>query len=203
MARERPNAGIEEGRLADLGDVCEILVAAFRDDPVAAWAIPEADCRGEVLHGRLELIVEACLRHGEVYVNANRSAAALCIPPGAALVGDDEAELFGKRLERVTGENAGRFFELDKRKKERYPEAPCLYLALMGVVPERQGHGLGSALLAAVLQRADASVTPTYLEATSAKSRRLYQRHGFQEIGEIALPDGPALWAMWRAPMEP
>jgi len=26
----------------------------------------------------------------------------------------------------------------------------------------------------------------------------LYRRHGFEQIGEIELPDGPSLYPMWR-----
>jgi GNAT superfamily N-acetyltransferase len=118
-----------------------------------------------------------------------------------ALIAEGEAEAFGERLEMVSGENAARFFELDTRKRERFPEAPCFYLALMGVIPERQGRGLGAALLATVLQRCDVNRTPAYLEATSASSRGLYERHGFERVGEIVMSDGPSLWPMWREPV--
>lgn len=39
-----------------------------------------------------------------------------------------------------------------------------------------------------------------YLEATSPLNRRLYERHGFEVTGEIQLPNGPAMWPMWREP---
>ncbi|MFJ8632616.1 hypothetical protein [Streptomyces sp. NPDC093568] len=39
------------------------------------------------------------------------------------------------------------------------------------------------------------------LEASSVRSRRLYERLGFEPEGEpIALPDGPRMWPMWREP---
>jgi predicted GNAT family N-acyltransferase len=62
------------------------------------------------------------------------------------------------------------------------------------------GDDLGSALLAATLNRCDAEAGPAYLEATSPRNRRLYARHGFEVVGEIALPGGPSLWPMWREP---
>jgi GNAT superfamily N-acetyltransferase len=197
----RPSTSIERGRAEDLSDVCVALVQAFHDDPVAGWVIPDADQRGAVLRGRFELLVEAFLRKGEVYVLEDRSGAALVVPPGVALIAEGEAEAFGERLEKVSGENAARFFELDTRKRERFPEAPCFYLALMGVIPEQQGRGLGAALLATVLQRCDVNRTPAYLEATSASSRGLYERHGFERVGEIVMSDGPSLWPMWREPV--
>ncbi|QYN34952.1 hypothetical protein K1T35_42510 [Pseudonocardia sp. DSM 110487] len=49
------------------------------------------------------------------------------------------------------------------------------------------------------LVRADADGLPAYLEATSLRSRSLYERHGFRDAGDpIQLPDGPSLWPMWR-----
>lgn len=46
----------------------------------------------------------------------------------------------------------------------------------------------------------DALGDAAYLEATSPDNRRLYERHGFEVTGEIVVPDGPTLWAMWRDP---
>ena len=76
----------------------------------------------------------------------------------------------------------------------------CYYLNLLGVDPAHHGRGFGSALLAATLRRCDAESSPAYLEATSPRNRRLYARHGFEVVGEIALLDGPSLWRMWREP---
>ncbi|MDN5858748.1 MAG: GNAT family N-acetyltransferase, partial [Pseudonocardia sp.] len=63
-----------------------------------------------------------------------------------------------------------------------------------------RGAGQGSAMLRTVLDRADRSRVPAYLEATSPDNRRLYERHGFVVTGEIAVADSPPLWTMWREP---
>lgn len=49
-------------------------------------------------------------------------------------------------------------------------------------------------------RRWDARGDAAHLEATSPDNRRLYERHGFEVTGEIVVPDGPTLWAMWRDP---
>lgn len=51
-----------------------------------------------------------------------------------------------------------------------------------------------------VLGRADADHAPAHLEATSEHSRRLYERHGFVVVEELAVTGSPSLWAMWREP---
>ncbi|WP_199435287.1 hypothetical protein [Qaidamihabitans albus] len=40
---------------------------------------------------------------------------------------------------------------------------------------------------------------PAYLEASSPRDRRLYERVGFTDLGDpIEPPDGPRLQPMWR-----
>ena len=71
----------------------------------------------------------------------------------------------------------------------------------MGVAPEWQGKGLGSALMKPALDSLDADGVPSYLESSTPRSRALYQRNGFAVTDEFNLPSGgPPLWQMWREP---
>lgn len=55
--------------------------------------------------------------------------------------------------------------------------------------------------MAPVLERCDREGLPAYLEASSARNRALYLRHGFEVVEEVHLPaDGPPVWLMWRNP---
>ncbi|CAM5482581.1 hypothetical protein SVIOM342S_10461 [Streptomyces violaceorubidus] len=75
------------------------------------------------------------------------------------------------------------------------------YLWMIGVVPGRQGEGLGTALIESVLDRLDREGLPAYLEASSARGKVLYERLGFEFTGRaLDLPDGPRMWPMWREP---
>jgi GNAT superfamily N-acetyltransferase len=82
-----------------------------------------------------------------------------------------------------------------------HPGEPHWYLDSLGVVPELQGRGIGSALMRPMLERCDHERVPAYLNAGSWRSRDLYLRHGFEVIEEFRLPEGgPPLWRMWREP---
>ena len=61
---------------------------------------------------------------------------------------------------------------------------PFEKLALLGVRPDCQNRGLGSALLAYHLAGLDRRLVPAYLEASSKASRELYLRFGFFDLGE-------------------
>jgi ribosomal protein S18 acetylase RimI-like enzyme len=80
-----------------------------------------------------------------------------------------------------------------------HPHEPHWYLWMLGVDPERQGEGLGSRLLAEILERCEAERVAAYLEASTERNRALYLRHGFEDAGELRLPgDGPRMWPMWH-----
>lgn len=84
-------------------------------------------------------------------------------------------------------------FDTHHRRDRHY------YLQFIGVRPECQGTGIGSALLRAVLDCCDREGAAAYLEADE-RSKLLYLRHGFEATAEIRLPKGPSFWPMWRAP---
>lgn len=186
--------------IADVPTLSEALARAFQDDPVFAWVLPDANRRRQRLPAVFAAFAETYLPHGETYVAGDGAGAALWAPAGSEPVPEEHAEAFGQRLAAALGDDADRAFELDALLEQHHPAQPCFYLQFVGVVPERRGSGLGSRLLTTVLQRCDASATPAYLEATSEDNRRLYQRHGFETVGELTLPDGPSLWPMWREP---
>ncbi|MCD0446872.1 GNAT family N-acetyltransferase [Glycomyces sp. A-F 0318] len=77
---------------------------------------------------------------------------------------------------------------------------PHLHLHSIATVPWLRGEGAGGALLAERLRLADEEGLPVYLEASTARSARLYERAGFAAAGApIALPGGgPELVPMWR-----
>jgi len=58
--------------------------------------------------------------------------------------------------------------------------------------------GIGSALLAHGLARADRNRLPAYLEATSRRSVPLCRRLGFEITGVVDQPGYPEIFEMWR-----
>ncbi len=184
----------------DGGRIAGTLARAFIDDPVFRWVCPDDERRDGLLPGFFALFTQAMTRHDEIYVAGQGTGAALWAPPGRAAVADADAEEFGRNLEEMSGADAERMFAISKLLDEHHPPGSYYFLQFVGVEPDRQGHGIGSALLAHMLERCDREGARAYLDATSPDNKRLYERHGFRASGEFAPQGGPPLWPMWREP---
>jgi len=82
-----------------------------------------------------------------------------------------------------------------------HPKEPHYYLLAIGVDPDRQGHGVGSSLLAPMAERCDREHIGAYLESSKERDVPLYERFGFKVREVVELPGGgPRIWPMWRDP---
>lgn len=185
---------------ADVPAMATVLADAFSDDPIMGWVVPDTERRRTALPRLFDLLSATFFEHDETYITEDRTGAALWTPPGVMPVSPEDEETFGARIGEVLGDDAQRAFVILELMEQHHPDEPSFYLGFVGVRRDAQGRGIGSELLSSVLDRPDVATTPAYLEATSERNRRLYERHGFEVIGEIALPDGPSLWPMWRRP---
>lgn len=184
----------------DRDQVVRILEEAFHDDPVSSWVFPDEEHRRAV-HGKfLGVFADVTLEEGRIDLLEDGTATALwlSVPAGAPEEEDDTPALM-----RETADPGNERCELVGRLTGAvHPhDRAHAYLLMIGVSPERQGEGLGDALIRGVLERCDREGTPAYLEASSARSRALYERLGFTFTGRtVDLPDGPPMWPMWREP---
>ncbi|MFI1395062.1 GNAT family N-acetyltransferase [Streptomyces sp. NPDC020681] len=180
--------------------VVQLVSAAFEDDPVSCWVFPDPAERSRVHAPFLGVFVDQALAAGRVDVMEDGSAAAVWLElPGGEPEQDNET---AARMREIAGPHNERAREVGRLTGAVHPhDRAHEYLVLIAVEPGRQGQGLGAALLAPALERCDRDGVPAYLEASSARSRRLYERLGFAFAGEaVQLPEGPLMWPMWREP---
>ena len=194
---------IREASAADRPAVAEALAEAFFDDPVTMWATPRDRLRPWTLRrffavqfaGRLE-------RGGLVYCDRARCGAALWAPPNAWKITLREdlliASSFAHPAQWLRGPMVGYGLLGIEHRHPGLP--PHMYLAALGVRPPAQGRGLGSRLMQPVLALCDTDGVPAYLESSKESNIAFYARHGFRVSGEIRLPRGPTMYAMWRDP---
>jgi ribosomal protein S18 acetylase RimI-like enzyme len=183
---------------ADHDAVVRVLSDAFADDPVFSWLYPDAPTRARVLPSFFALFATHSERLGGNQVAGDGRGAAVWVPPGEVLVAPEHEEAFGTELVGLHPEAAERMLMLNVAFDAHHPQEPHWYLSLLGVASTDRGQGVGSALLREALARIDEAGMPAYLEATSVDNRRLYERHGFEVVADLALPDGPTAFAMRR-----
>lgn len=198
IAPEQP-IDLRKATPGEVPGIANALARAFFADPVFRWIYPDAEERRGLVPGFFEVFAKAYQAHEETYVSGEVTGAALWAPPEQSPVGDEE----NQRLGPYAGSQPERFVEIGKLFEEHHPEGSYYYLQFMGVEPASQGRGIGSALLANMLERVDREGARAYLDATSPDNKRLYERHGFRATGEFAPKGGPTLWPMWREPRTP
>jgi GNAT superfamily N-acetyltransferase len=195
--------------LADLDALSQVISDAFFDLPPSRWLIDDPVARKEIFPGYFRLIIEQAMASGVVQTTPDRTAAAVWLPGGrdeggSESAGDDAADGYPAALAALTGPWVSRFQAFDATLESRHPAgARHQHLAMLGVTPSVQGQGHGTALLRAYHEALDrTSGEPAYLEAVSLRTRQVYLRHGYADLGPpIQLPDGgPQMYPMWRDP---
>jgi GNAT superfamily N-acetyltransferase len=190
---------------SDVPALADMLVRSFADDPVANFMFAGERRRTRGLHSFFtSQMRRQYLPYGHVYTTDDLGGAAVWAPPDRnrqplrelAQLLPTAPFLASPRMVRALR----LLFEIDSlHPKERH-----WYLATLGTEPERQGRGIGSALLCHVLGQADEEGSAAYLESSKERNVSLYARFGFEVIDEHHSTLGsPPIWRMWREPKVP
>ena len=186
----------------DVPRLADALARAFDGDPPMRWFLSDAATRVERARRLFEVMLRRVhLTRDYCYTTQDVVGGALWVPPGTWRLGVVDQMVLLPGMLRVFGRGLARAQRGLAVMESGHPTTPHYYLDSLGVEPEWQGRGVGSALMQPVLQRCDTEQLPAYLNAGSPGSRDLYLRHGFEVTEEFRLPEGgPPLWRMWREP---
>ncbi len=91
--------------------------------------------------------------------------------------------------------------EYNDKQRERFYNlhGTYTYISVVATRPDVQGQGLGKRMIHHLLQQADSRQQWCYIEASSTRSKALYEKLGFQVLGSFQpLPNMPPTWAMCR-----
>ncbi len=174
------------------------VVAAFTSDPINRSVFPDVHQYLTYLPPFAAAFAGGSFDAGMALATDGGEGVALWMPPG---VHSDE-ETMGTIVE-ASLSKAPHFEEVVgfvEKQSNLHPKFEHMYLPFLAVDPVKQGNGAGSKLLAHALEICDERGLPAYLESTSLRSRALYERHGFEVVGEIQFGSSPAMWPMLRHP---
>ena len=180
-----------------------VLERAFSPDPLFRWAFPNSITRPAALQRFMRVPVEYGLPYGRVTASHDARAVCVWLPPGPGITIPRmiRSGMLAVPLRTGFGPFA-RFMAandtMDKIHKARAPE-PHWYLVVVGVDPELQGQGFGSAIVREGLALADRESMRSYLETSERRNLAFYERLGFRVLEEAMLGNGgPQAWGMRR-----
>ncbi|MDX6642727.1 MAG: hypothetical protein QOD76_689 [Solirubrobacteraceae bacterium] len=177
-----------------------MLARAFDDDPVMRWMFPRDDRRPQALGRFFSIRARQMIGQEQIYTTDDLAGAALWALPDRWHVDARDVLGLSPTLPAI-GWRIGRVLRGLSLIEQRHPDAPPhFYLATLGTDPAHQSEGIGSALIAPVLQLCDQDGLGAYLESSKERNIAFYARHGFRVREEVRMPHGPPVWLMWREP---
>lgn len=183
-------------------EVVDAMVPAFMDDPGWVAVVQRPDHRREILATLFRTALNQWPDDVRVALEADRVVGAASwpapgtYPPGrwAVLRMSPWWMLTALRTGRVVSQVAAFGAAVDRA----FPDEPVRYLQVLGVHPEAQRRGVGSALLADGIERADSLRESIYLETAAEANVPYYIRFGFRVMAGSPSPIGDGLPVMWR-----
>jgi ribosomal protein S18 acetylase RimI-like enzyme len=187
--------------LEDLAIIVDTAARSLDTEAMLRWSFGEEGFEDRIRRHFTHYNGENA-RRGWVRMAADGAGIAVWIPPNAR----EEHEAIGPAPPggetEILGESAERHAAFWGWVGEHEPPEPLLYLSHIGVIPERQGEGLGSALMRDGLASADRDGVPAWLETSREDNVAYYERFGFRTVVAEAAPEGgPHIWFMRRDPV--
>lgn len=196
---------VRRARHEEIPALAAMLARAFRQDPFFSYLAGDAPERNQRLRdGWSGILRYASARLSHTWTTDDLAGAAVWLPPNHRTPWLDSLRLIPE-MARFVGWRRLRLVTdalevLEDRRRTHVP-GPHFSLSALGVEPDRQGTGIGTALMQPVLEQCDERRLPAYLETAVARNVLLYERVGFDVVEELILPKTDIRgWLMRRSP---
>ena len=201
-SREPLDANVRKATSTDRSRLTAVMARAFDDDPFANWFAAQDKRRARRILDFMDTAFQITAQHGFTYTTDDLQGGAYWTPPGKNKMGVmDQLRVMPGMVRTATLRRVPTVIAGLNAVEKKHPTEPHFYLLALGVEPDLQGRGLGTALMAPVLQKCDTERIPAYLESSKEKNVPLYERNGFKVTERIDIPNGgPPVWLMWRDP---
>lgn len=186
----------------DAAAAAEVLTDAFDDDPLMWFLFADPERHGGQVARMMGLTADRAIANGHGYCwrdGGEVAGVAMWAPPGRAFYSDADRERLGDLLISAdpgrAGVVGGGLAELGRHR----PPEPFFYLQMIGVRSSARGRGIGAELLGGTLELIDRLGLAAHLESSNPRNVTLYERHGFEVVAELAMPEaGPTVRPMFR-----
>jgi ribosomal protein S18 acetylase RimI-like enzyme len=171
------------------------IVLGFAADPMTRWVWPDSSEYLRIMPQFVMAFGGRAFEHGTAYITERARAAALWLPPG---IEPDDVAMAAIMAQTLRPEIADDLGHVLQGMAKHHPHEPHWYLPLIAADPHWIGQGLGALLMKHALRRCDEEGIAAYLESSNPRNISLYERHGFEIIGEIQHGSSPTLTPMLR-----
>jgi len=179
----------------ELERITAVEILAFAADPSMRFLFRDPQAYLKHFPAFVEAFGGAAFEHGTAHVAGEFGGAAMWLPPGVEPDNERIASIMGEALDPAIASDA---FPVLKEMADYHIKEPHWYLPMIGVDPAQQGRGIGSALLRHALAKCDEDHLPAYLESSKPANIPLYERHGFQVLGQVGGDSFPVITPMLR-----
>lgn len=208
MASPATRLNVRRVTPGDAWQAADVLAKSYADDPAFRHCLPNDRQRRRVLRVALSVAAQDMARRGEGYLARVRGmvvgAALWWTPESSPRRSWDRARVAAGLLPAIW---AGRRRCVDLIRIETVLEEAARaedgwWLGAVGVDPRQQGRGIGSRLLAPVLEAADARGLTCGLQTAIPANAAFFGRFGFVVVDPLhpVVPGGPAYLRMRRQP---
>lgn len=183
-----------------------MLANAFRGYPFFEYCLG-ADDYDRTAPGMFASFVRWTMLYGRAWATDDLDAVALRRPPGSRSMGFWNTLRSGLVVTflRMDGATRRRFARAAPIVEETHQRImgnePHWHCWMMGVLPTRQGAGVGGRLMRYTFEQSDRARLPCYLETFSESSVRVHESQSYSIREAIEIPGTPlTLYAMVRPP---
>jgi ribosomal protein S18 acetylase RimI-like enzyme len=181
-----------------------VLEQAFSTDPLLNYIY------GDKIHdaGRLSWFFRVTFRlavlYGECLSTTGKDGVLMMLPPDQTKMTINKMFRSGLlaapfRMGLASFSRMMTFMDFAEKEHKAATSLDHYYIMTVGVLPERQGVGIGKKLMTKALEIIDASNMPCYLETQNKNNIPFYQRLGFEIVSDKGLPKGGLHnWGMLR-----
>lgn len=168
--------------------VTNILSASFNDNKSVNYIVKQDSKREQRLRSLMEYSFDVCHLFGEVFLSDDKKGCALILLPDKKKSNLKSIWLDLKLIFTCTGlANVTKAMDREAKIKKLQPKELLYYLWFIGVNPEDQNKGIGSVLLAEVINEGISKQRTICLETSTLKNLPWYEKFGFKIYNELDL----------------
>lgn len=166
--------------------IIDILTQSFQENKSVNYIIKQDKKRIERIKRLMAYSFEVCFLFGEVHLSDDKKGCALIIYPDKKrtnlkhILLDLQLMIYSLGLNKVK-----RALQRETKIKKLHPQYPITYLWFIGVLPDKQGKGIGTNILTDVITRSRSQQRSIYLETSTLKNLPWYQKLGFTIYHEL------------------